>query len=83
MTHPGRPASFPLGYSCGATRYVLVVLDVPDQPNDVLRGATPTDVALGTDIDQSLPVSDALDDALEKLIDEVQLEPTPDEAPQQ
>jgi hypothetical protein len=62
---------------------VLVVLDVPDQPNDVLRGATPTDVALGTDIDQSLPVSDALDDALEKLIDEVQLEPAPDEAPQQ
>jgi hypothetical protein len=62
---------------------VLVVVDVPDRPNDVLRGDTPTDVALGTDIDQALPVSDALDDELEKLTDEVELEPAPDEAPPQ
>jgi hypothetical protein len=62
---------------------VLVVLDVPDQSNDVLRGETPTDVVLGTEIDRSLPVGDELDDELERLTDEVEREPAPDEAPQQ
>ena len=59
---------------------VLIVLDVPDDPDDALRGDTPTEVVLGADIDQSPPVSDALDDELEKLTDEVHSESSPDEA---
>jgi hypothetical protein len=59
---------------------VLIVLDVPDEPNTVLQGDTPIEVVLGDDIDESLPDSDELDDELEKLTDEVQLEPAPDEA---
>jgi hypothetical protein len=58
---------------------VLIVLDVPEEPNDVLRGATPTEVVFGTDIEQSLPISDELDDELKKLTNEIQREP--DEAP--
>ena len=56
---------------------ILIVLDVPDDPDDALRGSTPTDVALGTDA--SLRVSDqfqALDEELEKLTDEAQLDVT-------
>jgi hypothetical protein len=59
---------------------VLIVLDVPDEPDDVLRRDTPIDVLFGDDIDESLPVSDEIDDELEKLTDEVRLEPAPDEA---
>ena len=59
---------------------VLIVLDVPDERSDVLRGDTPIGVVLGDDIDQSLPVSDGLDNELEKLTDEARLEPAPDEA---
>ena len=59
---------------------VLIVLDVPDDANDVLRGDTPTEVALGADVDLTLNVAEALDDELEKLTDEVHLEPAPDEA---
>ena len=59
---------------------VLIVLDVPDDANDALRGDTPTEVALGADVDLTLTVTDELDDELEKLTDEVDLEPAPDEA---
>ena len=59
---------------------VLIVLDVPDDPDDALRGDTPTDVVLGADIDQSPPMSDELDDELEKLTDEVHSESAPDGA---
>ena len=60
---------------------VLIVLDVPDDANDVLRGDTPTEVALGADVDLTLTVAEALDDELENLLtDEVHLEPAPDEA---
>ena len=59
---------------------VLIVLDIPDVPNDLLQGDTPIEVVLGDDIDQSLPDSDELDDELEKLTDEVQLESALDEA---
>lgn len=59
---------------------VLIVLDVPDDHDDALRGDTPTEVVLGADIDQSPPVSEALDDELEKLTDEVHSESSPDEA---
>jgi hypothetical protein len=38
---------------------------------------------LGTDIDQSAPAGDELDDELEKLTDQAQLEQASDEAPQQ
>jgi hypothetical protein len=58
---------------------VLIVLDVPDHPDDALRGETPTEVVLGEDIDQSLPVGDDLDDELEKLTELVAPEPAPDE----
>jgi len=56
---------------------VLIVLDVPD---DALRGDTPTEVALGADVDHPLTASEELDDELEKLTDDVHLEPAPDEA---
>ena len=59
---------------------VLIVLDVPDDSDDALRGDTPTEVVLGAAIDQSPPVSDALDDELEKLSDEVHSESSSDEA---
>ncbi len=59
---------------------VLIVLDVPDDPEDALRGDTPTQVVLGADIDQPLPVSDELDDELEKLTNEDRTEFAPDEA---
>jgi hypothetical protein len=58
---------------------VLIVLDVPDDPDDALRGDTPTEEVLGAEIDQSSTVSDALDDELEKLTDEVHSQPSPDE----
>lgn len=58
---------------------VLIVLDVPDDPDDALRGDTPTEVVLGADTDQPLPVSHQLDEELEKLTDEVNLEPAPDD----
>lgn len=58
---------------------VLIVLDVPDDADDALRGDTPTEVVLGTDLDLTLPASTELDDELEKLTDEVRLEPAPDE----
>jgi hypothetical protein len=59
---------------------VLIVLDVPDDPDDALRGETPTEVVLGADVDIALPAGDELDEELEKLTDEVGLEPQPDEA---
>ena len=59
---------------------VLIVLDVPDDHDVALRGDTPTEVVLGADIDQSPPVTDALDEELEKLTDEVQSESSPNEA---
>ena len=59
---------------------VLIVVDVIDDPDDALRGDTATEVVLGAEIDQSLSVSDELDEELEKLTDEVNLEPAPDEA---
>jgi hypothetical protein len=58
---------------------VLIVLDVPDDPDDALRGETPTEVVLGADVDIALPAGDELDEELEKLTDEVGLEPQPDE----
>lgn len=59
---------------------VLIVLDVPDDPEDALRGDTPIQVVLGADIDQPLPISDELDDELEKLTIEDRTEFAPDEA---
>ena len=60
---------------------VLIVLDVPDGTADALRGDTPTEVALGADVDQTPTAGgDELDDELEKLTEEAQLEPAPDEA---
>ena len=59
---------------------VLIVLDVPDDPDDALRGDTPTEVVLGADIDQSPPASSDLDDELEKLTDAVLPESAPEEA---
>jgi hypothetical protein len=59
---------------------VLIVLDVPDDPEDALRGDTPTEVALGADIDESAAVSEALDDELEKLTDEIDSEYSPEDA---
>jgi hypothetical protein len=59
---------------------VLIVLDVPDDHDDALRGDTPTEVLLGADIDQSPPATDDLDDELEKLTDGVLPESAPDEA---
>ncbi|MEP6762469.1 MAG: hypothetical protein ABJA93_14035, partial [Sporichthyaceae bacterium] len=59
---------------------VLIVLDVPDDPDDALRGDTPTEVALGTDIEQPGPMSDELDDELEMLTDEVHSQSAPDDA---
>lgn len=58
---------------------VLIVLDVPESPDEALRGDTPIEVVLGADIDQSLPAGEALDDELEKLTGEVDLEPAPDQ----
>jgi hypothetical protein len=57
---------------------VLIVLDVPDDTADTMRGDTPTEVALGSDADQA--ASDELDDELEKLTEEAQLESAPDES---
>ena len=53
---------------------VLIVLDVIDDPGDVLRGDTPTDVALGADVDESRSTSARLDDELGRLTDEVDIE---------
>ncbi len=80
MTRPGeaRVLSTRLQLRRNEAR-VLIVLDVPDKPNEVLRGDTPIEVVLGDDIDPSVPDRDELDDELEKLTDEVQLEPAPDE----
>jgi hypothetical protein len=58
---------------------VLIVLDVFNDPEDALRGDTPTEAVLGVDIDQPLPASGALDDELEKLTDEVSSERAPNE----
>jgi hypothetical protein len=58
---------------------VLIVLDVPDHSEDALRGETPTELVLGADVDVALPAGDELDEELEKLTDEVRLEPQPDE----
>ena len=81
MTLHAMPASCPPGCSSGAKEArVLIVLDVPDNPDDALRGDTPTEVVLGADIDQSPPASDELDDELEKLTDEVHSDSAPDEA---
>lgn len=57
---------------------VLIVLDVPDDPDDALRGETPTEVVLGADIDDLLPVGAELDEELEQLTGEG-LAPTPPE----
>lgn len=59
---------------------VLIVLDIPDDPEDALRGDTPTQVVLGADIDQPLPISEELDDELEKLTNEDRAEFAPDDA---
>ena len=53
---------------------VLIVLDVPTDPDEALRGETPTEVVLGADIDQSGPSSTELDDELERLTDEIRSE---------
>lgn len=58
---------------------VLVVLDVPDRADEALRGDAATEVALGVDIDESLPAGGELDDELEKLTEEVQTEHAPNE----
>ncbi len=59
---------------------MLIVLDVPVDADDALRGDTPTEVVLGADVDQTLTAAAELDNELEKLTDEVLLEPAPDEA---
>jgi hypothetical protein len=58
----------------GAGARVLIVLDVVDDPDDALRGDTPTEIVLSHDIDQLLPDGDDLDDELEQLTDEAQVE---------
>lgn len=59
---------------------VLIVLDVPDDAVDALRGEMPMEVALGADTGQTLTAADGLDIELEGLTNEVQLEPAPDQA---
>jgi hypothetical protein len=49
-------------------------------PQNVRRGDTPIEVVLGDNVDESVPDSDELDDELEKLTNDIQLEPAPDEA---
>jgi hypothetical protein len=56
---------------------VLVVLDVPDDPDESLRGDAATDVALGLDVVESMPAGGELDEELEKLTDEVSTERSP------
>lgn len=58
---------------------VLVVLDVPDDPDDALRGDTPTEVVLGADADEPVLVGDELDEELEQLTDEVDLADAPEQ----
>ena len=57
---------------------VLIVLDVPDDRDDALRGSIPTDVVLGAEIEQSLPLGGDLDDELEKLTDDADLDAAPE-----
>lgn len=58
---------------------VLVVLDVPDDPDDALRGDTPTEVVLGADADEPVLVGDELDEELEQLTEEVDLADAPEQ----
>ena len=57
---------------------VLIVLDVPTDPDDALRGDVPTEVVLGADIEPGLGSAE-LDDELERLTDEIQSETAPDQ----
>jgi len=59
---------------------VLVVLDVPDDPEQALRGDTPTEVVLGADAGESVLLGSGLDEELEQLTEDVDLEAAPDEA---
>jgi hypothetical protein len=61
----------------GDVARVLIVLDVPDDTADTMRGDKSTEVALGSDA--APRAGDELDDELEKLTEEVQLESAPDE----
>jgi hypothetical protein len=58
---------------------VLIVLDVPDDPDAALRGDVPTEMVLGTDADEPVLVSDVIDDELELLTEEVDVGAAPDE----
>jgi hypothetical protein len=57
---------------------VLVVLDVPDDPEQALRGDTPTEVVLGADAGKSSLVGNALDEELEQLTEDNDLDAAPD-----
>ncbi|MET0325064.1 MAG: hypothetical protein ABW122_05360 [Ilumatobacteraceae bacterium] len=63
----------------GGEARVLIVLDVPADPDEALRGDTPTEVVLGADILEPGPGSAGLDDELERLTDEILSEDAPGE----
>jgi hypothetical protein len=63
----------------GGGARVLIVLDVVDDPDDALRGDTPTEIVLSHDIDQTLPAGDDLDDELEQLTDDAPVDAPTDE----
>lgn len=56
---------------------VLIILDVPDA---TLQGNTASDVILDADIDGAPPTVADLDDELERLTDELDTDPAPNEA---
>ena len=56
---------------------VLIVLDVPDA---ALQGETASDTMLGADTDEAPPTDTDLDDELERLTDEVDTAPAPNDA---
>ena len=57
---------------------VLIVLDVPDDPEAALRGDVPTEMVLGADADEPVLVSNVIDDELEQLTEEVDVGAAPD-----
>ena len=63
----------------GGEARVLIVLDVPDDPDAALRGDVPTEKVLGADADEPMLVSDVLDDELEQLTEEVDVGTPPGE----
>lgn len=58
---------------------VLIVLDIPADADDALRGDDSTEVALGAEVDHPLTASEELDNELEKLTEELHQEAAPDE----